>query len=216
MHNTVVHWHVPAVKTHTPELRTALIDEAGRLLQREGAAAVTLRRLARATGTSTTAVYTLFGDKSGLMEQMYIEGFQRLTQTVTGRAATADPVDDLFHMGLAYRRAAVRSPHLYELMFSRPVPGFRPSTDALTVARQSLKPLVEAVARCIRVGRFRNTASAEEAAYHLWALGHGLVELEIHRTLGLPGAETERRYAAAMSATIGVFLVRGEELAEPV
>src|SRR5215203_1600120 len=102
---------VPAVKTHTEELRAALIDEAGRVLRTEGPGAVALRRLARATGTSTAAVYTLFGDKAGLIDQMYIEGFRRLTHTVAASPATADPVQDLLAMGGAYRGSSrLRAP----------------------------------------------------------------------------------------------------------
>ncbi|MDQ1696870.1 MAG: hypothetical protein QOJ03_2223, partial [Frankiaceae bacterium] len=69
---------MPAVKAHTADLATRLIDEAGRILSTEGAAALSLRRLAAATGTSTMAVYTLFGDKQGLLAAMYREGFARL------------------------------------------------------------------------------------------------------------------------------------------
>src|SRR5947209_3190795 len=55
---------MPAVKTHTADLATQLVDAAGRILAAEGAAALTLRRLAQTAGTSTMAVYTLFGDNA--------------------------------------------------------------------------------------------------------------------------------------------------------
>lgn len=197
---------MPAVKTHTEELRAALVDEAGRVLHEEGPAAVTLRRLARATGTSTAAVYTLFGDKAGLIEQMYMEGFTRLHRTVTASRASADPLADLRTVGRAYRRAALRSPHLYELMFGRPAPGFQPSRDAKAVAARAFQPLVLAVSRCIDLGAFRADVDAEDAAYHLWGTAHGLVELEIHRTLPLTRSEFDRRYAAAVSASLASYV----------
>ena len=59
---------VATVKTHTADLATRLVDEAGRILSAEGASALTLRRLASASGTSTMAIYTLFGEKQGLLE----------------------------------------------------------------------------------------------------------------------------------------------------
>lgn len=197
---------VPAVKTHTEELRAALIDEAGRVLRTEGPAAVTLRRLAHATGTSTAAVYTLFGDKAGLIEHMYIEGFRRLARTVAAAPETADPLQDLLAVGRAYRRAALRSRHLYELMFGRPVPGFEPSPRAMAVAQRTFQPVVVAVSRCVELGAFRSDTDPEDAAYHLWALAHGLVTLEIHHALPLKRAEFERRYSAAVSASIDSYL----------
>jgi AcrR family transcriptional regulator len=197
---------VPAVKTHTAELRATLIDEAGRLLQAEGASAVTLRRLAQAAGTSTAAVYTLFGDKAGLLEQMYVEGFQRLGRTVAAVPVTDSPLNDLFAMGQSYRRAALRGRHLYELMFGRPVPGFTPSGAARAFAERTFQPLVDAVSRCVEAGDFDPGTKAEEAAYHLWALAHGLVTLEIHRVLPLANSEFGRRYAAAVAASTVAYL----------
>ncbi len=166
---------------------------------------MTLRRLADAAGTSTAAVYTLFGDKAGLMEQMFIEGFERLEATVAETPITADPLQDLLAIGHAYRRVALRSRHLYELMFGRPVPGFAPSARARAVAEGSFQPVIAAAARCVELGAFRRDTDPEDAAYHLWALAHGLVTLEIHHTLPLKRAEFERRYSAATSATIASY-----------
>ena len=53
------------VKQYDDKLRRRLVDEAGRLLTAEGIGAVTLRRVASLADTSTTAVYSLFGDKDG-------------------------------------------------------------------------------------------------------------------------------------------------------
>jgi AcrR family transcriptional regulator len=55
-------------RTHDAKLRIRLLDEAGRLLAKEGPSALTVRRLAERAETSPSAVYTLFGDKWGLVE----------------------------------------------------------------------------------------------------------------------------------------------------
>src|SRR5947199_2936236 len=78
MDNIVIVGFVPAVKTHDATLATQLVDEAGRILATEGVGALTLRKLATRSGTSTMAVYTLFGDKQGLLTAMHNEGFARL------------------------------------------------------------------------------------------------------------------------------------------
>jgi AcrR family transcriptional regulator len=197
---------MPAVKTHTSELKAALIDEAGRVLRTEGTGALTLRRLAQATGTSTAAVYSLFGDKSGLLEHMYLEGFERLARTVSSVAPAGDPLDVFVAIGRAYRRAALRSPDLYELMFGRPVPGFSPSTDARRAAAKSFRPVVDAIARCVGSGAFDARTDPEAAAHHLWALAHGLVALELHGTLPLSQAEYGRRYLSAIGASLSAYL----------
>src|SRR3954447_10235717 len=102
--NTVIVRSMPAVKSHDADVATRLVDEAGRILSAEGAAALSLRRLAGATGTSTMAVYTLCGDKQGLLAAMYREGFARLGAALHAAAdGVDDPLTALAELGLAYR-----------------------------------------------------------------------------------------------------------------
>ena len=174
---------MPAVKTHTEDVATRLVDEAGRILSAEGGAALSLRRLATATGTSTMAVYTLFGDKQGLIAAMYRSGFERLGATLREAvAADDDPLTALANLGLAYRQAALANPHLYDLMFGRPVAAFEPDAVDKEVAEAAYRPLVEGVQRCLDSGAMVATASedaAERIAFYLWAVSHGMVSLEL-------------------------------------
>ncbi|MDT7549430.1 MAG: hypothetical protein QOE84_1824, partial [Actinomycetota bacterium] len=170
---------MPAVKAHTADLATRLVDEAGRVLSDEGAAALSLRRLATATGTSTMSVYTLFGDKSGLLAAMYRAGFERLGAAMSVAVeGVDDPLTALAELGLAYRRAALANPHLYDLMFGRPVAAFEPDPADREVADAAYRPLVEAVRRCIESGALV-AADAERTASYLWAVTHGMVSLEL-------------------------------------
>jgi len=169
---------VPAVKTHTADLATRLVDEAGRLLSTEGAAALSLRRLAAATGTSTMAVYTLFGDKQGLLAAMYRAGFERLGGALEAAQADDDPLAALANLGLAYRATALANPHLYDLMFGHPVATFAPDAEAQRVADAAYRPLVEAVRRCLDAGALVG-GDAERIAGYLWAVSHGMVSLEL-------------------------------------
>ncbi|MDQ1746338.1 MAG: hypothetical protein QOD07_601 [Frankiaceae bacterium] len=199
---------VPAVKTHTADLAARLVDEAGRLLAREGAAALTLRRLATASGTSTMAVYTLFGDKQGLLRAMYRTGFDRLGAALRTAAATQDdPVEALVALGQAYRDTALANPHLYGLMFGTAVPGFVPDDDAKAVADAAYEPLVEGVRRCLHAGTMAGTA-AERIALHLWSVSHGMVSLELAGHLPAPDPATA--YVEAM-VYAGIPFVAGGE-----
>lgn len=199
---------MPAVKTHTPDLASRLVDEAGRILSGEGAAALTLRRLATATGTSTMAVYTLFGDKQGLLAAMYREGFVRLGQAMR---AAVDPDDDalsaLAKLGLAYRAAALANPHLYDLMFGRPVASFAPDADAREVAESAYRPLVDGVQRCLDTGAMSGR-DAERIALHLWAASHGMVSLELAGQLDGTQNERDDLYRDALILSSVPFLPR--------
>src|SRR5258708_23331825 len=116
-------------EAHGDTLRVAMLDAAGALLHLEGPQALTTRRLADAAGTSTQAIYTLFGGKEGIVRAMYREGFDRLEQCLAAVAPSAPPAEYLLGLGRAYRTAALRSPHYYDVMFVRPVPEFEPRAD---------------------------------------------------------------------------------------
>jgi len=202
---------VPAVKTHTEDVATRLVDEAGRILSAEGAAALSLRRLAAATGTSTMAVYTLFGDKQGLIAAMYRAGFERLGAAL--RAATDDtdePLAALANLGYAYRQAALANPHLYDLMFGRPVAAFEPDAVDKEIADAAYRPLVEQVQRCHDAGVLLAdpaAGGAERVAFFLWAVSHGMVSLELAGQL--QGDEDQRAaaYTDALILSSAPFLV---------
>jgi len=170
---------VPAVKSHTADLAARLVDEAARLLASEGAGALTLRRLAMASGTSTMAVYTLYGDKQGLLRAMYQAGFERLGRALRAAAsAHDDPLEALVALGHAYRDTALANPHLYDLMFGATVPGFVPDESGQATADAAYEPLVEGVRRCLDAGQLGGTP-AERIALHLWSVSHGMVSLEL-------------------------------------
>lgn len=199
---------MPAVKAHTADLATRLVDEAGRILSTEGAAALSLRRLASATGTSTMAVYTLFGDKPGLLRAMYRAGFERLGETIsTAGVGADDPLAALADLGYAYRRAALANPHLYDLMFGRPVATFEPDPADKEVAEATFRPLVEAVQRCIDTGALV-TADPERTAFYLWAVTHGMVSLELAGQLPGDAAAREAAYTEALVFSSLPFLPR--------
>ena len=69
---------MPRRKQRTPELRDHVRSVAVELLARDGVAGFTARRVAREAETSTPAVYELFGDKGGLIRELFFEGFRLL------------------------------------------------------------------------------------------------------------------------------------------
>ncbi|MGV9791335.1 TetR/AcrR family transcriptional regulator [Streptomyces sp. NPDC003435] len=117
---------MPRISTSRPyhhgDLRAALLESAERTLREKGAAALSLRELARATGVSHAAPGRHFKDKQALLDALALAGYQRLNQALA--AATAnDPDADLERRMTALARAylgfAVDNPELLELMFAR-------------------------------------------------------------------------------------------------
>lgn len=182
-------------RAHDEALRIRLLDRAGELLSAEGPEGLGLRRLAADVGTSTTAVYSLFGGKPGLVRELYAEGFQRLGDRMARVARTDDPVADLCALGRVYRENALANPHFYSIMFGRAVPDFTPDEESVNAALRSMRPLQDAVARGIERGVLVDT-DPDEITFAAWALVHGLVSLELHSPL--PRDDTSTRYERAL------------------
>jgi AcrR family transcriptional regulator len=199
---------VARVKTHTGQVASRLVDEAGRLLAAEGAQALTLRRVAAEAGTSTMAVYTLFGDKTGLLQAMHDEGFARLGAAMArAHDDTDDALTALARLGEAYRESALANPHLYILMFGGATPGFVPSPQSQAAAGATFSPLVAAVQRCLDDGALVGATAAQIATF-LWSVTHGVVSLELTGKLATACADAQAAYRDAMVFSVMPFLPR--------
>ncbi|MEV5559408.1 TetR-like C-terminal domain-containing protein [Nonomuraea wenchangensis] len=129
------------------------------------------------------AVYQVFGDKGGLVREMFLAGFERLATAFAAVPHTSDPIADLLVLGHAYRANALANPHLYELMFGRPFPEFQPDAEAAAQIQPTFDMLIAAVARCVREEAFA-LAEPADLAVGINALAHGLCSLDLRGALG--------------------------------
>src|SRR5271165_3539269 len=117
---------MPRAKQRTPELRDRLLRVAVGMLESDGVAGFTTRRVAAGAATSTPAVYELFGDKAGLVREMFFEGFRMLYRRLDELGATGDLRADMVAVMPVLRQFAQDNPALARLMFSRPFAEFDP------------------------------------------------------------------------------------------
>ena len=188
------------------ELRAAVLEAATRLLLTEGPRGLATRRVAAAVGVSTTAIYTLFGGKEGLVDALYLEGFERLRVALEEVPRTEDALADLEALGWAYRASALADPDLYAVMFGRAVTGYAPPRESVDRSKRRFRVMVEAVQRCIDAGVLV-PADPVEVADVLWAAAHGMVSLELAGYY--PDPELARsRYRAALVSAVSAYLPR--------
>ena len=169
-------------------MRTALVAAALGVLRDGGPAALTVRNITRAAGCSTTGVYTYFGGKHGLVEAIFVDGFDSFDAAVRPGLEQGD----LAAAGRAYRRWALAHRTQYMVMFGRAVPDFEPSAPARERASLSFARLVAGVQRAAP------GIDAEALAFHLFATVHGYVMLEMAGMSTAGPAETEARYERAL------------------
>lgn len=165
-------------KIHDEALRRRLLEQARATLSDGGLAALSLRTLARDCDTSTTAVYSLFGGKHGLLTNLFDDAFNRLAQQLAAVTPGGDAVDDLVRLGLAYRRSALTEPHLFAMMFygDTLLPA---AAEARTVAGTALGPLRAFVERAVEDRSLRADTDPATASLTLWTTVHGWVSLQL-------------------------------------
>ncbi|WP_232663907.1 TetR/AcrR family transcriptional regulator [Pseudonocardia sp. TRM90224] len=185
-------------KLHDEKLRRRLLERAGIIVSTEGVEQLSMRTLAAACGTSTTAVYALFGGKSGLVTALFDDAFRRLGTRLAAVAPGVDAVDHVVQMGLAYRDSAVSEPHLFTLMFAGRT-GLPAASEARTAAGTALGPLREAVDRAVDERFLRADTDATTASLTLWTTVHGWVSLQLRGFLP-PGSDG--RLEAALRAVL--------------
>lgn len=132
------------------------------LLEAEGAAALTMRRVADALGIRAPSLYKHLPDKAALEAAIIADGFEEAAALFEAKTdGAADPMGALVQ---AFRTFASAHPHMYRLMTERPLPRDRlpAGLEARTAA-----PLL----------RLTGSPARARAA---WAFIHGMIILELN------------------------------------
>lgn len=166
------------------ETSEALIAAAHRLLAEAGPDALTVRRIATEAGMSTMNVYSRFGGKDGVIDALYVDGYQRLIAAVRAVPTTDDGVADLANVAAVFRTWSLENPAYYGIMFSSRVPGFEAAPESVEIARTALVDLVERVRTAQERGQIAGTDVCDptEIAAWLWATCHGMISFELEGT----------------------------------
>ena len=125
-------------REHDEKTAAALLDAAERIVAEQGIDALSLREVARDAGTTTRAIYSLFGSKDGLLGALGVRAFNLLQREIEALPASDQPSDDLIEVALIYRRFALEHPALFSIAFHRADPAIWPrfraaAVDALAV-----------------------------------------------------------------------------------
>lgn len=189
---------MPRAKQRTPALRDHVLRVAVGMLADEGVAGFTTRRVAREAHTSAPAVYELFGDKAGLVREMFFEGFRLLRRRFDQLADGNDPRATLVGVIRSIRMFVRENPVLSEVMFSRPFADFDPGPSEAKAGSAVRVFVVERVRRCIDAGLL--AGDEIDIAHVLVSMTQGLAATEVAGWLGTSRASVDRRWDLAIHA----------------
>jgi len=150
---------------------------ARKLLDKEGAEAVTMRRVAEAVDITAMAIYRHYPDRKALLNALADEGFQELAASLKSRHYTGDVEARLAKMADIYLDHALENPKLFELMFLTPREGARQYPKDFKARRSPTATLMaDVLAEGMAGGDFRKD-DPWEITFEMGALSHGLILL---------------------------------------
>jgi AcrR family transcriptional regulator len=136
------------------ELTAEITAAARRQLAEVGAAALSLRAVAREVGMASSAVYRYFPSRDDLLTRLIIDGYDALGEAAEAADDPAAPPEQRWSAVCgAVRDWALAHPHEYALLYGSPVPGYSAPQDTVPAASRVGIVLGRILGDAARAGR---------------------------------------------------------------
>jgi AcrR family transcriptional regulator len=136
----------PTLKKQIPNLQEAIKEIAWKQAAENGAAALSLRAIARELKITAPAIYNYFPSRDELVTALIVDAYNSLgdsQQATLDSVAKEDGAARLSALGIAYRDWAVKYPQRYQLIFGTPIPNYHaPEDTTLPASVWALTPLL--------------------------------------------------------------------------
>jgi AcrR family transcriptional regulator len=146
------------------ELTREVKDVARRLIERDGAAALSLREVSREMGMGASTLYRYFRNRDELLTALIIDAFNQLggaaeEAEAAARRAGADCGARWLAACRAVRGWALEHPHEFALVYGSPVSGYEAPGDTIGPATRINRVLAAILADAMGSGELRPPAS---------------------------------------------------------
>ncbi|HET7312184.1 MAG TPA: TetR/AcrR family transcriptional regulator [Mycobacteriales bacterium] len=160
----------PLDRRHRRRLETIeeVLDHAIAIMAEEGVAGLSLGEIARRMGIRTPSLYVYFPSKHALYDALFARGWRELLAAMQPvySAVDDDQAGDLAEImlrsGRVMSRWAVENAAYAQLLFWRPVPGFRPSDEAYAPAIELYEQSLSRLAQLQERGLIRRNIDVDD------------------------------------------------------
>jgi len=172
------------------EVTEAILAAGRQQLAEVGAAALSLRAVARATGMVSSAVYRYVANRDELLTLLIVDSFDSLGAAVEGAASRRPPgtARRFVAAAAAIRSWALTHPHEYALLYGSPVPGYAAPELTVAHASRTTRVLVDVVVEAARTGTLQPMPSTA-AGLRRPRLSRDLARVRAFAIEALDGAE---------------------------
>jgi AcrR family transcriptional regulator len=178
-----------------------IVAAALTVIGQEGAAGLTLGEVARRVGMRTPSLYGYFDSRSALCDELFRRGWTDLgvavaSLTPDGRTDIRGVLTDAMDVTLGW---ALSHPAEAQLMFWRPIAGWRPSPEAFEPAEAVLDHTAAVFTRAQDLGLLHDAPDVEELVQVWVALTVGVISQQLSNEPGVPADEgRSSRHRAAL------------------
>ena len=195
----------PKQSEQHPNLPAAIKETARKQIAKKGAAALSLRAIARGLKITAPAIYNYFPSRDDLVTALIVDAFNSLGDVLRAsqEGDTLSHTERIMASAQAYRTWALTHPEEYHLIFGTPIPNYHaPAEITGPAAAGNMMVLIEVLDAAWRAGaidvagrlsfvpgiiqawaeKFEYPGPPEVIHFAMacWAQIHGLVSLELN------------------------------------
>jgi len=160
------------------EMKQLIMAAALKMFLEDGYAKTSIRNIADAIEYSPGTIYLYYKDKDELLFEVQRHAYNKLLEAFKLHASSAQPLERLKQICKTYVYFGLENPELYDLMFIIRAPMNADESQHKSNGEDSFKFLIDTLQECMEQDLivFKDL---QLAALQVWAMGHGLVSLDI-------------------------------------
>lgn len=155
-----------------------ILQAASALLLNGGPNALSVRAIATRAGISTIGIYSHFSGKQGILDALYIEGFNMVTLAMTFDTNGMTAKEIVLCGAKNYFKIAEENEAHYRLIFGESDDSYHPSLEAKGAGAKAFAKLTKLVSGLLN--GTSDLSTKQNAAMQIWAITHGYISLHHH------------------------------------
>ena len=161
--------------------RTKILNATSALFLEGGVASLSVRAISKRAGLSTIGIYSHFQGKQGILDALYIEGFNLVYDAMNIEQEGVAAREHVLKSAAGYLRVGKEHEAHYRLIFGESGSGYEPSEEAVQARDRAFGKLVRVAGSYLP-----SSAPIDQhrlLAMDIWAIVHGYVSISHHAAL---------------------------------
>ena len=160
------------------DARTKILNAASELFLEGGGDALSVRAISKRAGLSTIGIYSHFQGKQGILDALYIEGFNLVREAMDVIPEGKANKEQVLEACLGYLNVGEQHEAHYRLIFGESDAGYQPSEEAVAARDSAFSKLVRVAGSYLPDGA--TIEERRQIALDIWAIVHGYVSISRH------------------------------------